>query len=384
VTDLLSELGARSSLPVGLGIGGARTEMTDAAGAPFGSVEIAGYEVRCGFVPVEPPTFDPGDEHRDGALVRVRTFSCNYRDRALTLWMSVLPRPRGFYLIGSELGGEVVAVGDAVVNVRPGDRVMIDGYFGTGTQPWGLPTNHTSRELQVLPARKLVVVPERMSDVEAAAFSVGAQTSYSMVRRGGIEPGANVLVTAATSNTSLFLAQAARNAGGDVTMTTGSEAKAERVRNFGFERVFVVPRDDAPFDGTGDLADHARDLEGFDAVLDPYFDLHLNRSLPVLASFGRYVTCGFERQFPEAGTTSMAPESVLDSSVLARALERNVAIVANCLGSTADLEHAVDDFTKGRITVPIDSVMDADSPAAFLRRTFSDPDRFGKVVCRYS
>ena len=92
----------------------------------------------------------------------------------------------------------------------------------------------------MLPAHKLMVVPERMSDVEAAAFSLGAQTSYSIVRHAGIKPGANVLVTAATSNTSLFLAQAARNAGGDVTMTTSSAEKAERVRGFGFDRVFVV------------------------------------------------------------------------------------------------------------------------------------------------
>ena len=164
-----------------------------------------------------------------------------------------------------------------------------------------------------------MVVPERMSDVEAAAFSIGAQTSYSMVRRAGVEPGANVLVTAATSNTSLFLAQAARNAGGDVTMTTSSQEKAERVRGLGFERVFVVDRDVEAFEPPSDLADHVHDIDGFDAVLDPYFDLHLNRSLPVLASFGRYVTCGFERQFPESGTTSMAPEPVLDSAVLGRA-----------------------------------------------------------------
>ena len=153
MTDPPLGVDGRSALPVGLGIGGTGTEMTTVAGGPFEAVDIAGYEVRCGFVPVEPPSFDPtSKEHRDAALVRVRTFSCNYRDRALTLRMAVLPKPRGFYLIGSELGGEVVAVGDAVAKHTRGDRVMIDGYFGTGPQPWGLPTNHTSRELQVLPA----------------------------------------------------------------------------------------------------------------------------------------------------------------------------------------------------------------------------------------
>src|SRR5262245_31053596 len=94
-------------LPLGLGIGGKGTEQTTATGAPFETMDLGGYEVRSGFVSVGLPDFDPGGEHRDAAVVRVRAFSCNYRDRALILRMAVLPKPRGFYLIGSEFGGEV-------------------------------------------------------------------------------------------------------------------------------------------------------------------------------------------------------------------------------------------------------------------------------------
>ena len=191
----------------------------------------------------------------------------------------------------------------------------------------------------MLPAHKLMVVPERMSDVEAAAFSLGAQTSYSMVRRAGVEPGANVLVTAATSNTSLFLAQAARNAGGDVTMTTSSAEKAERVRGFGFDRVFVVVRDAEAFDYPSDLADHVHDIDGFDAVLDPYFDLHLNRSVPVLASFGDTSPVASSASSPSPARRRWPRSPSSTAPVLARAVEQNVTIVANCLGSTADLEH---------------------------------------------
>jgi Alcohol dehydrogenase GroES-like domain len=158
-------------------------------GGPFDELIIEGYPVRCGFVSVPEPVFEPDGQHRSDVLVDVRAFSCNYRDKALILRMSVIPADRGFYVIGSELGGRVIAVGAAVGELAPGDRVMIDGFFGGGVRPWGLPTNHASRSRQVLPARKLMRVPDAMSDEEAAAFPIGGQTSCAMVRRAGLRPG---------------------------------------------------------------------------------------------------------------------------------------------------------------------------------------------------
>jgi hypothetical protein len=78
---------------------------------------------------------------------------------------------------------------------------MVDGSFAEEVRPWGLPTNHASRSRQVLPARKLVGVPISVTDEQAAAFTVGGQTSCAMVRRAGIHKGDEVLVTAGTSDT---------------------------------------------------------------------------------------------------------------------------------------------------------------------------------------
>jgi NADPH:quinone reductase-like Zn-dependent oxidoreductase len=376
---------ATTETPLGLAIACAGSDARAHDGTPLETIEIGGYEVRCGFVSVNEVDFEPDGANRLDALVEVAAFSCNYRDKGLVLRAATTPSDSGFYVIGSELAGRVAAVGSGVSAVGPGDRVMVDGYFGYGEQPWGLPTNHASRSLQAVPARKLMRVPDSMSDAVAAAFSIGGQTSFSMVRRAGVGPGSEVLVTAGSSNTSLFLLQAARIAGATVSVTTTSAAGAERLRSLGAEQVFLVEGDGPGFDRAEGIGEYAKAVGGFAAVLDPFFDLYLERAVPVLAGFGVYMSCGLERQFParEEVLAGFARRPVLHDDVLGAALSRNVSIVANCLGSTADLERAVEAFVAGQLHVELDRVMEAEGAGAFLSRTYLERDRFGKVVCRY-
>lgn len=375
-----------TAVPMGLAIACEGADVRAHVDAPLEAIEIEGYEVRCGFVSVNEVDFDPDGPNRLDAVVEVRAFSCNYRDKGLILRAATTPSDRGFYVIGSELAGRIVAVGSDVSTLEPGDRVMVDGYFGSGARPWGLPTNHASRSLQALPARKLMHVPDAMSDAVAAAFSIGAQTGFSMIRRSGVGPGSEVLVTAGSSNTSLFLLQAARAAGATVSVTTTSPAASSRLRALGAAQVFVVEPDGPRFDRAEGVADYAIEVGGFAAVLDPFFDLYLERAVPVLASSGVYVTCGLERQFPSRAEVlgGFVRRPVLHDDVLGAALARNVSITANCLGSTADLESAVGAFVAGQIQVELDRVLEAESAAAFLSRTYCERDRLGKVVYRYA
>jgi NADPH:quinone reductase-like Zn-dependent oxidoreductase len=373
---------------VALAVAGRGSSVLSADGQPFDELVLDGYPVRCGFVSVPEPAFEPEGEHASHVLMDVRAFSCNYRDKALILRMSVIPADRGFYVIGSELAGRVVAVGAAVRDLAPGDRVMVDGCFGGDVRPWGLPTNHASRSRQVLPASKLMRVPDAMSDEEAAACSIGGQTSCAMVRRAGVGPGDEVLVTAGTSNTSLFLVQAAAAAGGVVSVTTTSGWAEARLRELGAAEVFVVDAAGPGFDKHPGIGARARQTGGFRAVLDPYFDLYLERSLPVIAAWGAYVSCGLERQFPPRGSLAagLSPRPVLHDASLGACLPRNVSLIMNCLGATEDLRTCLDRFVQGTLRILIDTVVCSDSggaAGAFVSRTFCDRGRLGKVVGRY-
>jgi hypothetical protein len=61
----------------------------------------------------------------------------------------------------------------------------------------------------------------------------------------------------------------------------------------------------------------------------------------------------------------------------------NLTLMRNCLGSTADLAHAVEEHMAERLFVQMDSVF-TDDAVGFLARTDLAPDRFGKVTFAYA
>jgi hypothetical protein len=86
------------------------------------------------------------------------------------------------------------------------------------------------------------------------------------------------------------------------------------------------------------------------------------------------VTCGLRR--PSAA----ASDGV--GAALPGLIQRNVALIGHCLGTPADLEHALAAWTR---PVPVHRVVDAvpGQAAAFFDATFNDPARVGKVVGRH-
>jgi NADPH:quinone reductase-like Zn-dependent oxidoreductase len=357
------------------------------AALPGRTVVVDGLRVACGVVATPDARFDPAAHGGRGVLVRVRAVSCNYRDKGIISWLRAVPASR-FVPIGSEFCGEVAAVGERVDGLAPGDRVMADLHYegraaGADGVRAGVPTNHASKELQLFHERQLRRVPAAMPDAEAAAFALNAQTAYSMVRRLDPAPGARVLVTSATSNTSLFVLGALRARGVRAYATTTSERGAERLRALGVERVAIVGRRRDAFQGDAELGALARDVGGFDHVFDPFFDLHLARAVELLEPFGSYVTCGCAGQTAHAASVSGVDAPLPMQDVMTRAIVKNLTLVGNCIGLRGDLEAAVRDYEAGRLAPVVDSVFTADDVAPFLDRTFNDPARFGKVVYRY-
>src|SRR5689334_2308639 len=77
----------------------------------FARVSVDGGDVACGIVESEDRAFDRGGAHAHFVLVRVRAFSCNYRDKSFVVRAArYLPENR-YFVIGSEFVGEVVEVG---------------------------------------------------------------------------------------------------------------------------------------------------------------------------------------------------------------------------------------------------------------------------------
>jgi NADPH:quinone reductase-like Zn-dependent oxidoreductase len=344
------------------------------AGGYTEHVTVDGVRLPCAIVRTPPPAFaSHAPEHAQAVLVQVRALSCNFRDRGFFQVMKGVAGGR-FSSLGSEFAGEVVAVGAEVRELRVGDRVMPNHHYtggqvdGSGVRE-GVCTNQASRELQVVPECKLIRLPPAMPFVEAAAFSLGAQTAYSMVRRLDVRPGERALVTSAASNTSHFLIHALRGRGAEVTASTSSERFHARLETLGVSRVLTADRL---------LAEGGE----FHHVLDPFFDLHLARAVTLLRPFGKYITCGLAAQ--NAELAQQRGDVDLDATrILGAAIVKNLSIIGNCIGLRADLERALEDYNAGLWAPVLDSTYAGDDVSAFLDRSFNDRSRFGKVVFRY-
>jgi NADPH:quinone reductase-like Zn-dependent oxidoreductase len=349
------------------------------------TVEIDGVPVRCAIVETPDPVFDRGDpSNARRVLIRVRAFSLNYRDKRFLFSMALKGPDTGFFSVGSELMGHVLETGPEVTRFRPGDRVMGNNAYpesgAHGVLP-GVVSNHASRELQILHEVKLTRIPDSMPDATAAAFSIGAQTSYSMIRRLQVLEGASVLVTAARSNTSLFIIEALRRLKVRLYALTTSGRFSDALKERGANEVIVM-NPVQPFLDHPALADVAKN-GGIQFVFDPYFDLHFSQALDVMGMGAKYVTCGIQNQSSDL-TGRHAVSNGRTGREFLNICVKNLQILGNCIGVDEDLERASCDYAKGLLQVQLDSTSSHGETGAFLDRTYNSPDRFGKVVYQYS
>ncbi len=350
--------------------------------------ELEGVPLRNGIIETEALRFDPdAAENADRVFFKVHAFSCNYRDRALALHMAKPQHRKNYYVIGSEFVGEVLATGRKVTDLKPGDRVIGDGAYPDsgvrGVMP-GLPTNQGSRELQIMHRRKLIRLPEGIPDHIAAGFTIGGQTAYSMIRRLNLQDGDKVLVTSAKSNTSLFAICALQNHPVEVYGLSTSECHRDKLMALGLRELIVVDPSQRGWSESPDLMKRIGEFGGFNAVIDPFSDVHVPEITNLMAMNGRYTTCGFADQHSSliGRDSDIAP--INPSNLMAGLMMKNITIIGNCLGQTGDLQAALDDCAAGRLPVPVHSRIAPIDTGAFLRDTYLNKDRFGKVIFEYN
>lgn len=342
---------------------------------PLGVAAIPGARLPLARVSVARPYFDASaGDTRSQCLLRVEAFSCNYRDRAIAIFGNeqVTQGNGTVSFLGSEFSARVEAVGDDVCGIRVGDRVMPDATYPLRVSPavqGGVVTNQASRGWLVLHPDQVIRVPEGMDPVVAAAFSLGAQTACSMVRRANVKAGGRALVLSGRSNTSLFVAQRLLHDGVAVTVASRGECTPEHRR--------LLPG--ATFLDVESVT--WKELRGrFDAVFDPFFDLHVGQVLEALDYGGHYVTCGLQAQHD---SFAQSPEPATVNQLLTTAIVRNLVLVGNCIGQRKDLEEAVALFACGGFRIPVDSVWGVADARTFIERSFANRGRLGKVVMAY-
>lgn len=173
----------------------------------------------------------PVPEPRAGeARVKIEASGVNFIDIYHRTGLYPMNRP---CILGSEGAGIVDAVGEGVTEVKQGDRVayaMIPGSYA---------------EYAVVPARKLVPVPDDIDAKSAAGIMLQGMTAHYLTHSTyPLQKDETALVHAAAGGVGLLLVQVAKMLGARVFGTVSTEAKADLVRKAGADEIILYTQAD--------------------------------------------------------------------------------------------------------------------------------------------
>lgn len=213
---------------------------------------------------------------KNAARIAVKASGVNFLDTLIIQGQYQVKPPLPFSP-GCELAGEIVEVGEAVTNVKVGDRVA-------ASIPWGGYADEA-----VLAANMLIPLSDSMSFAEGAALPVVYGTAiHALKQRANIQPGETLLVLGAAGGVGLATIQLGKIMGATVIAAAGSDERLATCTAQGADHVINYNDEN--------LRDRVKEITGkkgadviFDAVGGDYFD----EAIRVLAWEGRLLVVGF-------------------------------------------------------------------------------------------
>ncbi|MCF7707554.1 MAG: zinc-binding dehydrogenase [Verrucomicrobia bacterium] len=235
-------------------------------------------------------------------VVRVRACGLNRLD----LWIEENALPINIALPripGSEIAGEITALGADVDEWFVGDRVTVQSNLFCGECRFcnngeeslclngrllGVDQDGGFAEQVVLPWRALVPLPKQLSFESAAALALAASTAMHMLTdRTIVEPSQWILVTAGTSGVGSAAVQIAKQLGANVITTASSDAKRELALKLGADYAVDSTTDNWPAE-----VRKITENRGVDLIIEHVGGKFLELAFNCLTRGGTVVTCG--------------------------------------------------------------------------------------------
>ncbi len=301
----------------------------------------------------EVPDLAPGPGQ---VLVRVHAAAVNFPDVLLIdgKYQVKIPPP---FTPGSELAGEVIAVGENVT-LRPGQRVSATTFVGAFA------------EQALLHEAAVTAIPDSADFASAAAFGVTYRTAYHALRSiAEVQPGEWVVILGAAGGVGLAAVDLAVAMQARVLAAASSPEKLELCRRRGATATVDYDRED--------LKSRIRELTGDSAraVLDPVGGGYAEPALRALARGGTFVTLGYA-----AGAIPSIPLNlVLLKGITVRGMEIRTFMGDRPDDSARDMRELTEMFATGVIRPYIGARFPLADTAAALRLV-ADRKAVGKVV----
>ena len=230
--------------------------------------KFGGPEV-CQVADVPIPPCGKGD-----VLVKISHAGINYLDiyKREGIWGGELP-----FILGTEGAGTVTSVGAEAINVAVGDNVVFRGSI-TGTYA----------EFAVVPDWLTYRIPEDISQEVAVALHLQGMTAHYLAYDVfPLNDTHTCLIHAGAGGVGHLLIQLAKNEGGRVLTTTGSQEKAEIANSFGADEVILYQENDF-----AETALALTDGQGVDVVYDAIGQDTIDRSIACTKFLGIVVLFG--------------------------------------------------------------------------------------------
>lgn len=307
------------------------------------------------------PKPEPGQ-----VIVATTMIGVNFTDlfqRMLASDSSVVP--------GVEAVGTVLATGDGVAGISPGQRVIAAPLYTLGAYA----------DQVVVDATHVLPVPDSISDEAAATLTLNYGTAYAALHYSAqVRAGETVVIHAAAGGVGTAAVQLARLVDGTYVIGTASAAKHDYLRAQGVHEAIDYR--------TTDWAAEIRKTQpdGVDIVLDSMGENGFARSISLLRYGGRVVGYGLSAVVSGSDGTPDVEGTMSAPSTLSPFLNEASGFIGCHLGAPAHLfrqwmTHLIGLCDSGRIRPHIDKVF-ALEEAADAHRYLHDRRNLGKVLLR--
>lgn len=309
-------------------------------------------------------------------LVRVRACALNHLDLFVRGGIAGMKFAMP-HILGSDIAGEVVEVGELCERVKPGWRVLLSpGQSCRQCEQCLLGNDNLCRrftmlgyamdggncELIAVQEYAAIQIPDDLAFEQAAAAPLVSLTAWHMLMtRAKLQPGDDVLVLSASSGVGSAAIQIAKLFQCRVIATAGSEEKLAKALALGADFAIDHYRQDISAE-----VKRITGKRGVDVVIEHVGAATWQKSLESLAPAGRLVTCG--------ATTGY------DARIDLRYLySKQWSVLGSFMGTMGEL-HQVMKFVFRRQLKPIVDRVFPLGEIAEAHRYLENKEQFGKVV----
>ncbi|PYX78884.1 MAG: alcohol dehydrogenase [Acidobacteria bacterium] len=311
---------------------------------------------------------------KDQVLVRVKACAMNHLDLWVRKGTTKSPLP---HILGSDIAGEIVEVGEYVTGYKLGQRVLLApmhfcnhcAQCTAGRQNMcreytvlGNLVDGGNCELMAVPEVNVIPIPDSLGFNQAASVPLVFLTAFHMLTgRASIRPANVVLVLGANSGVGIAAIQIAKLFNATVIATAGNEKKIERARELGADHVIHHYKQKI-----GEEVKKITKREGVDIVVEHVGASTWDESVKSLKPGGALVTCG----------ATTGPDVKIDLRFL---YSKQFNLLGSYMGTMGELNEVLEHVFSGKLKPVVDRTFPLKDVRA-AHEYMENSEMFGKIV----